>query len=109
VDTSPALATWIRAGSHVALLGEDIFIRTAVTPGRPPLLLVHGYPTASYDWHRLWPALADRYSLYALDLLGFGLSAKPQDATYPIALQADLCEALLARFGLDRPHVLAHD
>ena len=81
----------------------------AVTPGRPPLLLIHGYPTASYDWVRVWPRLAERYSLYALDLLGFGLSDKPRDSDYPIALQADLCMALLEDFGVTGAHVLAHD
>ncbi len=40
---------------------------------------------------------------------GFGLSAKPLDFDYPIAAQADACEALLALHGVTRPHVLAHD
>jgi pimeloyl-ACP methyl ester carboxylesterase len=80
-----------------------------VAPGKEPLLLIHGYPTSSYDWHALWDPLAARYSLYALDLLGFGLSDKPRNCDYPITLQADLCAALLAQNGVIRPHVLAHD
>ncbi len=84
-------------------------MRTAVTPGRPPLLLIHGYPTASYDWVRVWPRLAERYSLFALDLLGFGLSDRPSETGYPIALQADVCMALLEDGGVANPHVLAHD
>ena len=78
-------------------------------PGRPPLLLIHGYPTASYDWVRVWPRLAARHSLYALDLLGFGRSEKPRDTDYPIELQADLCMALLDDRGVGNAHVLAHD
>src|SRR5215218_11392351 len=76
VTGSQALDSWIRDGHYVTLRGHRIFTRTAITPGKAPLLLIHGFPTASYDWHRVWPALAERYSLYALDLLGFGLSAK---------------------------------
>lgn len=109
MDTSQSLAAWITAGSTLPLLGHDIFVRTEVTRGREPLLLIHGYPNASYDWRHVWPALASRYSLYALDLLGFGLSDKPRQCDYPIAFQADLCEALLAHFAVDKPHVVAHD
>ncbi len=91
------------------LAGRRVFVRTAITPGRPPLLLIHGYPTASYDWVRVWPRLAARHSLYALDLLGFGRSEKPRDTDYPIELQADLCMALLDDRGVGNAHVLAHD
>ena len=78
---SSTLEGWIGAGTYVTLRGHRMFTRTAITPGKEPLLLIHGYPTASYDWHRLWPGLAERYSLYALDVLGFGLSSKPRNAT----------------------------
>lgn len=109
MDTSQPLATWIRGGSTLSLLGHEIFVRAEASRGREPLVLIHGYPNASYDWRHLWPALAARYSLYAFDMLGFGLSAKPRRCDYPIALQADLCEALLAHFGVERPHLLVHD
>ena len=106
---SQRLQDWITAGEMRRLAGRDVFVRTAVTAGLPPLLLIHGYPTASYDWVRAWPRLAACNSLYALDLLGFGRSAKPGGTRYPIALQADLCMALLEEFGVSNPHVLAHD
>jgi pimeloyl-ACP methyl ester carboxylesterase len=41
------------------------------------LLLVHGYPFSSFDWVRIWPALSERFSLIAHDVLGLGFSAKP--------------------------------
>ena len=41
-----------------------------------PLLLIHGFPTASWDWHKVWHPLAARYRLIACDMLGFGYSAK---------------------------------
>jgi len=109
MDHSRELDAWINAGRRESLCGYEIFCRVQATPGKEPLLLIHGFPTASYDWHPLWDALAARYSLYAFDMLGFGLSAKPRGHAYPITLQADLCEALLARCGVQRPHVLAHD
>ena len=106
---SQQLADWIRSGEIRVLCGRRIFVRTAVTPGRPPLLLIHGYPTACYDWVRVWPRLAARHSLYALDLLGFGLSEKPRDSHYSIEEQADLCMALLGDCDVGEVHVLAHD
>lgn len=106
---SQRLADWINGGELRQLAGHRIFVRSAVAPDKPPLLLIHGYPTASYDWHRVWPRLAARYSLHALDLLGFGLSAKPRNTGYPIDLQADICHALLEDAAIGMPHVLAHD
>ncbi|MAL91582.1 MAG: alpha/beta hydrolase, partial [Pseudomonas sp.] len=75
-----------------------------------PLLLIHGFPTASWDWHKVWQPLAARYRLVACDMLGFGYSAKPRGHAYNLIEQADLQQALLAELGIDGPiHVLAHD
>jgi pimeloyl-ACP methyl ester carboxylesterase len=107
--SSQQLEEWIQSGTTRVLAGERIFVRTSVRQGLAPLLLIHGYPTSSYDWCRVWPQLAERYSLYACDMLGFGMSAKPRDAAYSIAQQADICCALLDACGVAAPHVLAHD
>ena len=106
---SQALQDWIAGGERRRLAGHGVFVRTAIAAGRPPLLLIHGYPTAAYDWVHVWPRLARHYSLYALDLLGFGSSDKPARERYPISLQADLCQALLDDFGVTGSHGLAHD
>ncbi|WP_028696550.1 alpha/beta fold hydrolase [Pseudomonas cremoricolorata] len=75
-----------------------------------PLLLLHGFPTASWDWHYLWAPLAQRFRLIACDMLGFGDSAKPLQHDYSLLEQADLQQALLAHLRIDQPlHVLAHD
>ncbi len=73
------------------------------------LLLVHGYPTSSWDWVQLWPALTARYDVIALDMLGFGESAKPRGHRYSIFEQADLVQALLAQLGVATCHALVHD
>ena len=106
---SDDLRHWIATGDVRVLNGRRIFTRVAETANRPPLLLIHGYPTSSHDWHAVWDALAERHSLYTLDLLGFGGSEKPRRAPYTIGEQADLCQALLAQHGVGRVHVLAHD
>lgn len=81
------------------------------TAGRgEPLLLLHGFPTASHDWHYLWQPLASQYRIIACDMLGFGDSAKPARHPYSLLEQADLQQALLAHLGIVEPvHLLAHD
>jgi pimeloyl-ACP methyl ester carboxylesterase len=75
----------------------------------PALLLVHGFPTSSLDWWKVWDALAARFTLVAADMLGFGFSDKPADDPYLLTDQATLHEALAAELGIAETHVLAHD
>lgn len=90
--------------------GHTIRYWVAGAEDAEPLLLIHGFPTASWDWHYLWAPLAERYRVIACDMLGFGYSAKPRGHDYSLLEQADLQQALLAHLGEQRPlHVLAHD
>lgn len=101
------LDAWHRAGRTFVHDGRNIFYRT--DGSGPALLCIHGFPTASWDWHAIWPALTARFRVIAADMLGFGFSAKPTQPVYSIAGQASLQEALLASLGVERCHVLAHD
>ncbi|CAG8870466.1 2-hydroxy-6-oxo-6-(2'-aminophenyl)hexa-2, 4-dienoic acid hydrolase [Pseudomonas fluorescens] len=75
-----------------------------------PLLLIHGFPSASWDWHYLWQPLAQRFRVIACDMLGFGDSAKPANHEYSLLEQADLQQALLEHLNVEQPvHLLAHD
>ncbi len=76
---------------------------------KPWLLLIHGYPTSSWDWTFVWDGLRRHFRLAAMDMLGFGLSEKPRDIDYAIAMQADYQEALLAHLGAGAAHVFTHD
>jgi len=102
---------WHARGATQSLLGHDIFYidEQATAEQRGTILLIHGFPTASWDWWKIWPALNRDYRLVAMDLLGFGFSAKPGPHDYRIMEQADICEALVKHLGLDSFHVLAHD
>lgn len=101
------LEDW-HAGGHIfEYRGHRIFYRTEGSG--ETLLCLHGFPTASWDWHRLWPHLTQRFRVIALDFLGFGFSDKPRDYPYSIFDQATLVESLLCALGVRRCHVLAHD
>ncbi len=100
------LKAWFDAGRTLDWEGHSIFVREE---GRgEPLLLIHGFPTASWDWHAVWPDLCARFRLIAPDLLGFGFSAKPK-GPYSILGQADLIESVCRQIGVDKVHILAHD
>ena len=107
----PTIDQWRARGREVAFGPHRIFCVDSA-PGdrtRPVLLLIHGFPTASWDFAKVWPALARDFRVVAADMLGFGFSAKPRRHAYSIMEQADLFECVLATLGIERHHVLAHD
>lgn len=106
-----ALEEWRKAARHFDCAGHSIAYWAPPSPSetKPWLLLIHGFPTSSWDWSALWLSLEPHFNLAALDMLGFGLSDKPADIPFSILNQADLQEALLERLGVSEAHLLAHD
>jgi pimeloyl-ACP methyl ester carboxylesterase len=102
-------AQWQQMGHRRSLAGHDIFCIDNGRQDAPVILLLHGYPTSSWDWEALWSSLDAEFRLVALDMLGFGFSEKPFPCDYPIARQADIVEALVEQLELTQFHVLAHD
>ena len=72
----------------------------------PPLLLLHGYPQTSAMWHRVAPGLAERFTVVAADLRGYGGSAKPPSDpdhhAYSKRVMAELGFGSFAVAGHDR-------
>jgi len=100
------VAAWEAAGDYEMVDGHRIFVRRSATDGALVVLL-HGYPTSSYDWRQILPALeATGASVLTFDFLGFGLSDKPARNNYSLRDQADMVERLIG----GRPSLLiAHD
>lgn len=101
------LEYWQSQGKWFAYDGHAIFSR--MDGQGEALLLLHGFPTSSWDWHRLWPHLRAHYRVLALDMIGFGFSDKPAGYPYSIVDQADLYQGWLEQLGIERVHLLAHD
>jgi pimeloyl-ACP methyl ester carboxylesterase len=101
------VSAWRDKGELFEFRGHRIFTRSEGTGDT--MLLVHGFPTASWDWASVWPELVARYRVLTLDMLGFGFSAKPRSFPYEITTQADLFEALLQRHGVTSYRLFAHD
>jgi pimeloyl-ACP methyl ester carboxylesterase len=104
---SPITEAWERTGRYVELLGQRIFV---VERGSGPvLLLVHGFPTSSYDYRPLMDRLSARFRCIAFDFPGYGLSSKPAGYSYSLYQQADVAAALLRALSIERAHVICHD
>lgn len=106
-NLTPGVREWCQHGTRLTYQGHAVFVRVAGSG--PALLLIHGYPTASYDWHSVWAALSQRYTLVAIDMLGLGLSDKPATLNYCIGGHADLQEWVMRTLGFPRFSLMAHD
>lgn len=107
MPVTPSIEDWRASGDWLDFKGHNIFIK-AVGEGQP-LLVLHGFPTSSYDYARLLPLLEDRYRVILLDFLGFGFSDKPRPYHYSLFEQAEIAELAAAHFGHSSVHLLAHD
>lgn len=100
---------WYAAARRFDFRGHRIVYRDE-GEGEAAVLLIHGFPTCSWDWAKLWPTLTTRYPrVIAPDMLGFGRSAKPARHRYCLMEQTDLHVALLVELGVGEVRVLAHD
>ena len=73
------------------------------------MVVLHGYPTSSYDYYKVLPELSKHYRVIIHDHLGFGFSDKPLDYSYSLLDQADLALQLWQQLGVKKAHLLAHD
>jgi pimeloyl-ACP methyl ester carboxylesterase len=109
---APAVvADWAARGRTLSLASGDVWVLdqpATEEAGLEPVLVLHGFPTCSFDWRHVLPALSRRRRVVLFDFPGFGLSAKP-DQRYSIRGQADVAEAVCAAVGLDRLALVTHD
>jgi pimeloyl-ACP methyl ester carboxylesterase len=104
---TPSTERWREAGVLEEVAGRRLYVQRREGEG-PLLLLLHGFPSSSYDW-RMLLALRLASAALAFDCLGFGLSDKPRDHTYTLAWQADAAEELVRRAGSPPVFLVAHD
>lgn len=93
---------------HVTIRANGAAFHVARTGSGRPLLLLHGWPEFWLTWKPVMARLADRYSLIAPDLRGFGDSDKPHGPYGPDQHTDDML-ALLDALGIDKAGVVGHD
>ncbi|WP_378183714.1 alpha/beta fold hydrolase [Aquimarina sp. SS2-1] len=101
------LQDWKKSESYYSYKNYQIFYKEEGSG--VPLILVHGFPTSSWDWNKIWSPLSKEYNVVTIDMLGYGFSSKPTDFNYTIAAQADLWETFLVEKGITSFHILAHN
>jgi len=107
MDSTLTPDQWRSAGRWLTVGKHKVF---TISMGEgQPVLLLHGFPTSSYDYARLAPLLQDRYKLIMFDFLGFGFSDKPRPHPYSLFEQADIAQAVMSEYGLNLIHILTHD
>jgi pimeloyl-ACP methyl ester carboxylesterase len=107
--SSRALA-WRERGRSMKALGMNVFVATANddAPGTP-LVLLHGFPTCSYDWRASMALFAKNRRVITLDFPGYGFSDKPAGFSYSLIELADVVEVVLGELEVKRAHLFAHD
>lgn len=105
--TSPEKPTDFTCESHYAdVLGSKMHYVEDGTGD--PVLFLHGQPTWSYLWRHVLPQLEGRGRLIAVDLIGYGLSDKP-DLDYGMDDHIRYLDAFIENLGLDRITIVGHD
>lgn len=88
-------------------------INVAIGGTGAPLLLIHGNPLTHVSWHRVAPQLAERFTVIATDLRGYGDSSKPEGgddhAAYSFRAMGQDNVEVMSHFGFERFQVAGHD
>ncbi|MBO0931991.1 alpha/beta fold hydrolase [Fibrella aquatilis] len=109
VNPPESLFDWKGQGRYTVYNGYRQFYRDTLTDHLSTVLLLHGFPTSSWDYHRLWLSLCQHHRLIAPDFLGFGFSDKPRQHTYSIQHQTDSIVSLLQQLEIKAVTVVAHN
>ncbi len=88
---------------------DDLTLHYRELGSGSPVLLLHGWPTSSYLWRGVMPAIAESNRVIALDLPGFGGSSKPTDADYGFEFFGSALDGLLAALEIDELGLAVHD
>ncbi|OSY89382.1 hypothetical protein WH52_01725 [Tenacibaculum holothuriorum] len=99
---------WKEKGNFITINNRTVFV---VDEGNheETLVILHGYPTSSYDYYKVLPELVKHYRVIIHDHIGFGFSDKPLNYSYSLIEQADVTIQLWRHLQLKKVTLLAHD
>jgi pimeloyl-ACP methyl ester carboxylesterase len=104
-EASPPLPSGFRSETFAS---NGVDIHYVIGGQGEPLLLVHGWPQTWYEYHRVMPRLAERYTVIVPDLRGAGESSAPAGG-YDKESMADDLRGLLDKLGLGAVNLVGHD
>ena len=99
---------WKLKGEFITIQNQSIFI---IDKGDydETLVILHGYPTSSFDYYKVVSELSKKYRVIIHDHLGFGFSDKPLNYSYSLKEQATIALELWKQLGVFKVTLLAHD
>ncbi len=109
IKPSPELEQWMSTGQYFTFQDHQIFYHDSGAKSGTTILMIHGFPTSSWDYRALVTAMSAEHRVVAIDMLGFGFSDKPRWHKYSINEQVELHTALLGHIGVNKVHIIAHD
>jgi pimeloyl-ACP methyl ester carboxylesterase len=107
---------WQSKGKLISVYNRYVFVidtphtdLNEVGHQKETLVILHGYPTSSYDYYKVLPELSKHYRVIIHDHIGFGFSDKPLEYSYSLIEQADVALQLWKQLGITNVTLLAHD
>ena len=107
---------WQNKGEIISVNNRNIFVIDTINISlntienqKKTLVILHGYPTSSFDYYKVLPELSKHYRVIIHDHLGFGFSDKPLKYSYSLIEQADIALQLWKQLSLTNVTLLAHD
>jgi len=101
-------SVWKSKGTFLSVNNKSIFVIDEGNAAET-LVILHGYPTSSFDYYKVLPQLAEKYRVIIHDHIGFGFSDKPVNYSYSLIDQATMALELWKYLGLKKVTLLAHD
>ena len=103
---------WTSKGDFIQVNNNRLFVidtNNDSNKTQKSMVILHGYPTSSFDYYKIVPEISKHYRVIIHDHLGFGFSDKPKDVDYSLVKQADIALELWRQLDLKNIHLVAHD
>jgi len=103
---------WKSKGDFIQVNNNRLFVidtNNDSNKTQKSMVILHGYPTSSFDYYKIVPEISKHYRVIIHDHLGFGFSDKPKDVDYTLVKQADIALELWRQLDLKNIHLVAHD
>lgn len=94
--------------THHTIALDDVRLHYVTAGKGDPVVLLHGWPQTWYEWRRIIPALAERYTVIAPDMRGLGDSSKPATGYDKRTVAADIYQ-LVRKLGFEKIFLVGHD
>lgn len=92
---------------NIQVMNLNLYCEHSITE-KPPIILIHGYLSSTYTFHRVMPLLEKYFSIIAIDLPGFGRSEKSKKFRYSFENYAKLIREVLDYFNIQKAMLVGH-